>query len=87
MGDDALRAAQSPTLPEEPEHHYTLQEAADELGVDVAQIQLAIRANNLSCTPHFGRNLVPRSELESYRLRTQPDLTTPASSSLFPQGE
>ena len=72
MGDDALRAAQPDTLPEAAEAHYTLQEAAAELGIDVAELQLAIRANNLPCTHHFGRHLVTESDLERYRQRTQP---------------
>ena len=71
LGDDALRAAQPSTLPEAAETHYTLQEAAAELGVDVTELQKAIRANHLPCTRHFGRHLVTPGDLELYRQRTQ----------------
>jgi hypothetical protein len=72
MGDDALRSAQSPTRPEEPELHYTLQEAAEKLGVEVEELYLAVKANNLICSHHYGRLLVTPTELERYRNRTQP---------------
>jgi hypothetical protein len=72
MGDDALRSAQSPTRPEQPEEHYTLQEAAEKLGVDVAELHLAVKANSLECSHHYGRSLITRTELEQYRQRTQP---------------
>jgi hypothetical protein len=76
MGDDALRVSQSPTLPEETETHYTLQEAAEHLGVDVAELHLAVKSKTLTCTHHYGRSLVSRDELELYRQRTQPSVDT-----------
>ncbi len=70
MGDDALRAAQAPTRSEETETQYTLQEAAQELGIDVEELHLAVRAGTLPCTHHYGRSMISRSELAAYRRRT-----------------
>ncbi len=77
MGDDALRAAQSPTQPEQGETHYTLHEAAEDLGIDVAVLHLAVKARTLECSHHFGRHMLTRGELERYRLQTQPPVTAP----------
>jgi hypothetical protein len=85
MGDDALRSAQSPTRPEEPEKHYTLQEAAEELGVDVAELHLAIKANILACSHHYGRSLVTPTEIERYRQRTKPGPDTKEDTAASPQ--
>lgn len=71
MGDDALASAQRPKLPEAPEDYYTLQEAALELGIDVALLHQAVKENTLTCCSHFGRHMVTKYDMENYRLRTQ----------------
>jgi predicted site-specific integrase-resolvase len=52
---------------EVPEPHYTLQEAAEELGVSVPVLQAAISAGELRCTHYYARQLVTHADLEMYR--------------------
>ena len=72
MGNDALKAAQADCLPDNPEPYCTLQEAAHELGVSVADLQRALDANQIACVHQFSRRLIARTDLDAYRTQNAP---------------
>ena len=58
---------------EEPEEMLTVVQAAKELGVTPGAVRLAIYDKRLPSEEFYGRRLIKRPDLETYRLRTQPD--------------
>jgi len=59
------------------EDYMTVQEAARDLGVTDAAVRAAILKGRLDAVALFGRKLVPRNALASYKSRTQPDGVKP----------
>jgi hypothetical protein len=54
------------------ETYYTLQEAAELLGIDIANLHIALKAKTLPCAHHYGRHVMSRNDIDAYRQRTRP---------------
>ncbi len=51
----------------------TAREAAAELGVHVSTVHNAFQESRLPFVPLYGRKLISRADLETYKQRTRPD--------------
>lgn len=58
---------------EHPEELVTIPEAAARLGLTQAAVRTALHRARLPFVRKYGRKLITRADLESYRLRTQPE--------------
>lgn len=53
--------------------YFTVQEAAQELGITEVSARSALNRKRLPFVVMFGRNLITRPDLDAYKQRTQPE--------------
>ena len=69
MGSDALGQAQTPCPSVVTEAYYTLQQAAQLVGVPVADLERAMAEHRLPFVHQFGRKLIAPDDLDAYRIQ------------------
>ena len=67
--DEDRELAQSPEYPETAGRFYTLQEAAEMLGIPVRVIRADVERGKLPTTHHYARHLISATDLRGYYRR------------------